>query len=213
MSGGAALWLRSHRPCSPPRDPKRPAHACWRLGEPSLHPLTGVGRPHAHAMPQSCTRASTHHQVERTHLHTTLHTAWLHTCTREQWQRPSSSSSNSSSDDGDDSDDNSSDGSNNNNTHCTFCTPPHAQHTAQHRHDCEHARVGTTAEEWQLGGGTDFVRKVGIFLSIILARFRTPPRKIWEKFLRGCVQQPQRAIAHHTVPCVTLEPLFTLYIL
>ena len=64
-----------------------------------------------------------------------------------------------------------------------------------------------------LGGGTHFVRKVGIFLSIILARFRTPPRKIWEKFLRGCVQQPQRAIAHHTVPCVTLEPLFTLYIL
>ena len=34
------------------------------------------------------------------------------------------------------------------------------------------------------GGDTDFVPKVGIFLSFISARFRTPPRKIWEKFLR-----------------------------
>jgi len=35
--------LRSHRPRSPLRDPKRPAHACWRLGEPALYPLTGAG--------------------------------------------------------------------------------------------------------------------------------------------------------------------------
>ena len=36
----------------------------------------------------------------------------------------------------------------------------------------------------RFGGDLCFVRKLGIFLSFISVRFRTPPRNIWEKFLR-----------------------------
>ena len=98
--------LRSHRPRSPPRDPKRPAHARWRLGEPALHLLTGASRLRAHAKPRSCTRTSTQHQLERTQLHNTLHTAWLHACTRGQRKQLSSSGSSSSDGCGDDDGDN-----------------------------------------------------------------------------------------------------------
>ena len=35
-----------------------------------------------------------------------------------------------------------------------------------------------------IGGGLDFVRKVGIFLSFILTLFLLSQRQIWEKFLR-----------------------------
>ena len=148
--------LRSHRPRSPLRDPKRPAHACWRLGEPALHPLTDAGRPHAHAMPQSCTRASTHHQIERTHLHNTLHTAWLHACTRGQWEQLSSSSSSSSSDGSDDDDDNNSDGrSNNTNNTPHINTSHHHITTQQHLAHGMHAHEGGRSISRESGSSSD----------------------------------------------------------
>ena len=44
--------------------------------------------------------------------------------------------------------------------------------------------VGVNRHEGIVGGGLDFVRKVGIFLSFILTLFLLSQRQIWEKFLR-----------------------------
>ena len=146
------MALRSHRPRSPPRDPKRPAHARWRLGEPALHLLTGASRLCVHAKPRSCTRTSTQHQLERTQLHNTLHTAWLHACTRvgsgSSSEAAAAAAATAAA-----------------TTTATTATAAaaahtarltsthhintHAQHIAHCRHDCERAWVGTTAEGWQ----------------------------------------------------------------
>ena len=117
-----------------------------------MHPLTGAGRPHAHTMPQSCTRASTHHQVERTYLHNTLHTAWLHARTREKGQRPSSSSGGASSassgdDDSDGNDDSDSSSSNSNSTpHNNTSQHHNTIHTTQMRPARPTSTACTTAQ-------------------------------------------------------------------
>ena len=135
--------LRSHRPRPPRSDPKCPAHTRWRLCEPTFHLLTGASRLHAHVKPRSCTRTRTPHQLERTQLHNTLHTAWLRAYTWGQREQLSSSSSSSGSDGSDDDDSIDSDGrSNNTNTRLT--STHHittSQHTSTSRTAYTHMRV------------------------------------------------------------------------
>ena len=100
------LPLCPHRPRSLPSDPGRPTRARWRFGEPTCHPLTGAGRLHASGEPQPGAHADAHAHPGRTHMHTILHTALPHMCTREQQQRLRNSSSDDSSGSGDDGDDN-----------------------------------------------------------------------------------------------------------
>ena len=145
------MALRSHRPRSPLRDPKRPAHARWRLGEPALHLLTGASRLRAHAKPRSCTRTSTQHQLERTNC-TTLCT--LPGCTRAHVGSGSSSVAAAAAAATAAATTTATTATAAAAAHTARLTSTHhinthAQHIAHCRHDCERAWVGTTAEGWQ----------------------------------------------------------------
>ena len=65
--------LHPRCPSSPPRDPAWPTSARGRLGEATLHPLTGASRPHASVTPQPCTHAAAH-MLNQAHPHA-QHTA------------------------------------------------------------------------------------------------------------------------------------------